>query len=196
MTSETEIKGKDILVCRLFAYLDKDETISWKIEVDRRQTFEDLHNFLKNFLKLPGNELASFYTADDNWRSIQEITLVDMSGGMGDFTLPTMKESVIDLFVFKPYRKLIYIYDFINYYKFFIEILEEKEAELGIQYPRCIEGKPRLTKTQLNRISKYAISNVKEDIEAVASQLPPPDVLDEDIESDIDEESIEDDELY
>ncbi len=42
------------------------------------QSFADFHQIIKQSVELSGNELASFFVCDRNWRKKKEITLINM----------------------------------------------------------------------------------------------------------------------
>ncbi|HPB01905.1 MAG TPA: hypothetical protein PLZ67_03045, partial [Bacteroidales bacterium] len=58
---------------------DENDEFLREIEVLANQTFEDFHKVLVRTCKLAGNELASFYLCDNQWRKRREITLMDMN---------------------------------------------------------------------------------------------------------------------
>lgn len=170
---------KTALKLRVFTYLDKNKKKLWEIHVIPSNTLLDLHNFFKSFFKLPGNELASFYTANQNWTPIQEITLIDMAGKEKDITIPTMADiSLSVLMQNKNVMKLIYVYDFLRYYRFFVEILGEIPFDKTQIYPFA-KTKSVLKKSQLNQISKYALSQLKQSFSKKKSEKESEGLLDE-----------------
>ncbi|KAF0195297.1 MAG: hypothetical protein FD166_3013 [Bacteroidetes bacterium] len=127
------------------------------------QTFADLHNAIKLSVELPGNELASFFVCDRNWRKKKEITLINMqqNGGPADdeddddrrgpkrdrmpiFEMDKVRiKDVID----DPHQRLLYEYDFLNPRTFYIELTRILEAGNKDQYPMCVKSEGKLIVT-------------------------------------------------
>ncbi len=123
------------------------------------QTFADFHNIIKQSIDLPGNELASFFVCDRNWRKKREITLIKMHNeareeadyeerrGPKPARIPItemdkirVKDSIDD-----PHQQLLYEYDFLNPKVFFIELTRILEAGIKDQYPLCVKSTGKLT---------------------------------------------------
>jgi hypothetical protein len=126
--------------------IEPEESGSFFIEVEIRadQTFKDLHDFLVKTLNLKGDELASFFVADENWQKYEEITLLDMSGDEdqkleeNDEThiIYLMSKTRMDTFVSNVNQNLLYEYDFLQMHTFFIEVVQIKQPDNRMNYPR------------------------------------------------------------
>jgi hypothetical protein len=127
------------------------------IEILPNQTFEDFHKIILSTTGLNGQELASFYTCNSNWRKQKEITLIDMNDEQDvadeveeDENIPkkhlyVMNESKIRDFIEDPHQRIIYEYDFFNLKTFFIElskIITADEPESA--FPRCVKSQGNL----------------------------------------------------
>lgn len=126
------------------------------------QTFLDFHNLIKQSVELPGNELASFFVCDRNWRKKREITLINMQQDaiqqpdddddrreskpapipVAEMDKVRMKELIDD-----PHQRLLYEYDFLNPKTFFIELTRILEAGSKEQYPCCVRSEGKLLTT-------------------------------------------------
>lgn len=114
-----------------------------EIEILSTQTFEDFHNVLHRCIELNGKELASFHICDQKWNKLKEITLIDMMGGeppseekkMKDVHI--MKNARLKEFISEPNQRLLYEYDFLNLYTFFIELIRIGKAQKNTVYPQC-----------------------------------------------------------
>lgn len=123
------------------------------IEVRADQTFRELHDFIVKSLKLKGDELASFYVADENWEKYEEITLIDMSGSEDEdvddnddtHTIYLMNKTTVGTFVTGVNQNLLYEYDFLQLHTFFIEVVDAKNADSKLTYPRLANQKGQLT---------------------------------------------------
>ena len=116
------------MIYRFRVILDNDtkEDIFRDIEIRMTDTLEDLHNSIVQAFGFDGSEMASFYLSDDDWTQGEEISLFDVSDSMDSVRL--MNESILDDTVHKKQTKLIYIYDFLSMWTFFVELAEIVDA--------------------------------------------------------------------
>ena len=102
--------------------LDTPEDVIRTILVDEKQCLEKLHYTIAKAFDFDGQEMASFYRTDHEWMHGEEIPLFNMSeAGDGismdccylNETLPNVND------------KLIYVYDFLQMWTFYVEVIEE-----------------------------------------------------------------------
>jgi len=119
------------MIYKLRFILDTEEDVIREIAINESDSLEDLHNAAFNAFGFDGTEMASFYMTDESWNEGAEIPLFDMSEN-GDAV--TMQHFVISDVIDKEKTKLIYVYDFLSMWSFFIELVavvdEIKEVEL------------------------------------------------------------------
>ena len=125
------------MIYRFRAILDHEnkEDIFRDIEIRKTDTFEDLHNVLTQSFGFDGSEMASFYVSNDDWHQGQEIALFDM-GQNEDIRM--MNETIIEDVLDEDNTKLIYIYDFLNMWTFFVELAEIVEEAESTDYPNLM----------------------------------------------------------
>jgi len=125
------------MIYRFRAILDHEnkEDIFRDIEIRKTDTFEDLHNVLTQSFGFDGSEMASFYVSNDEWHQGQEIALFDM-GQNEDIRM--MNETIIEDLLDEDNTKLIYIYDFLNMWTFFVELAEIVEEAESTDYPNLM----------------------------------------------------------
>jgi hypothetical protein len=123
------------------------------------QTFADFHNIIKQSIELPGNELASFFVCDRNWRKKREITLINMHNeareeadyeerrGPKPARIPVTEMDKVRIkdIIDDPHQRLLYEYDFLHPKVFFIELTRILEASIKEQYPMCVKSTGILT---------------------------------------------------
>lgn len=126
------------MIYRFRVILDNDteEDIFRDFEIRESDTMEDLHNVITQCFGFDGTEVASFYLSDDEWNQGEEISLFDMSDGLNDVRL--MNEAVLSETVHEAQNKLIYVYDFMNMWTFFVELAEIVEVAEGVDYPNLM----------------------------------------------------------
>jgi hypothetical protein len=122
------------MVYKFRIILDTEEEIFREIAKISSDTLEDLHNAIVNAFGFDGMEAASFYACDDKWTQLEEeISLFDMGDEPGGSK--TMTNTAINSVLDEENTKIIYVYDFLNMWTFFIELAAIEERESGVTYP-------------------------------------------------------------
>ena len=114
----------------------EDEDIFRDIEIRKSDTLEDLHNAITQSFGFDGMEMASFYISDDKWTQGEEISLFDMSEDASSVRL--MEDTRLEDIVDEDQTKLIYVYDFLSMWTFFVELGEIVEEAQGTDYPNLM----------------------------------------------------------
>jgi hypothetical protein len=123
------------MIYKIRVILDSEDDVFRDIEVDSEINLEDLHNIITQSFGFLGNEMASFYTADENWNQDLEITLFSI-GETTDARL--MQDTRLSEVMDERAPKLLYVYDFLNMWTFFVELADQEEAEEGRIYPNLL----------------------------------------------------------
>ena len=101
--------------------LDVEEDVFRDIIVSESINLEELHFTIAKSFGFKGQEMASFYRTDNAWEQGEEIPLFDMSE---DGSAPSMQNCLMsETFKLKG-DKLIYVYDFMAMWTFFVELSE------------------------------------------------------------------------
>lgn len=126
------------MVYRFRVILDNDteDNVFRDLEIREADTLEDLHNVIAQAFGFDGSEMASFYRSDDDWNQGEEYSLFDLSEGDDDVKL--MGDTMINEVVHEVQTKLIYIYDFLNMWTFFVELAEIVEETENADYPNLL----------------------------------------------------------
>ncbi len=108
------------MVYKIRIILDTKEDVIRDIAISNAATLEELHNTIVNAFGFDGSEMASFYLTDNEWLQGEEIPLFDMSDTndavvMQNFYLKDILKQEND--------KLIYVYDFLLLWSFFVELI-------------------------------------------------------------------------
>lgn len=115
---------------------DTEDDVFRDIEIRENDTLEDLHNVITQSFGFDGSEMASFYISDEEWNQGEEISLFDMSGGTDSVRM--MNETLINDVVFEMQPKLIYVYDFLSMWTFFVELAEIVDVNDSTDYPNLM----------------------------------------------------------
>lgn len=115
---------------------DTEDDVFRDLEIRETDNLEDLHNIITQSFGFDGTEMASFYRSDDEWNQGEEISLFDMSEGINSVSL--MSETILEDVINEANTKLIYVYDFLNMWTFYVELAEIVEENPGTDYPNLM----------------------------------------------------------
>jgi hypothetical protein len=124
------------MIYKIRIILDAEEDIFRDIEIEESNSLEDFHNAITQAFGFMGNEMASFYTCDEEWIQDEEIALFDMSENGSDVRL--MNETFLEDVLTEQSPKMIYVYDFLSMWTFFVELADITENEDGRTYPNVL----------------------------------------------------------
>lgn len=124
------------MVYKLRVILDAEEDVFRDIAILGDDTLEDLHNAIVNAFGFDGMEIASFYTCDDTWNQDEEISLFDTGDVIGEQKI--MNDYPLSDILNEDSTKVIYVYDFLNMWTFFVELAAIEEIQAGEVYPNTL----------------------------------------------------------
>lgn len=126
------------MIYRFRVILDNDteDDVFRDLEIRETDTMEDLHNIIAQSFGFDGMEMASFYVSDDQWNQGEEIAMFDMSEGENEVKM--MSTTIINDVVHEAATRLIYVYDFLNMWTFYVELAEIVEEAQGTDYPNLM----------------------------------------------------------
>jgi len=119
---------------------DEEESFVIDVNINHDQTFEQLHDIIQEKLDYDPAQLASFFTSNENWEKLEEITLVDMGG---DQPVHTMTETTVGEFFDKKNQHLLYVYDYFAERLFFGSVTRIFDAKSPVDLPTVsrLEGR-------------------------------------------------------
>lgn len=110
--------------------LDTKEDVIRTILIHDNINLESLHYAISKAFGFEGQEMASFYRTDDEWNQGEEIPLFNMAEAGEEIS---MQSCILNETLSKENDKLIYVYDFLKMWTFYvamIEISSEKRDDL------------------------------------------------------------------
>ena len=113
--------------------LDTKEDVIRTITVNNAITLEELHSLIATSFGFNGQEMASFYRSTPNWEQGEELPLLDMGTGEA----PQGEAAIGSIFA-EDQHHLIYVYDFMALWTFFVEVIEVVEPAPGMTYPHLV----------------------------------------------------------
>tara|TARA_B100001248_G_C27308556_1_gene420731 strand:+ start:454 stop:948 length:495 start_codon:yes stop_codon:yes gene_type:complete len=121
------------MIYRMRVILDTETDVIRDFEIEATAILEELHDAISQSFGFAGNEMASFYRSDENWAQGEELPLVDM--GVGEKPL---NERPLNKILSENENRLIYVYDFLNLWTFFVELIETAKKDHLKGYPSLI----------------------------------------------------------
>lgn len=115
--------------------LNTEEDVFRDIEIATDSNFEEFHQAIKQAFDFQGEEMASFYMSDDEWTRGDEIPLLDMREEM-DEEARTMANTTLSSFIKSPSEKLLYVYDFLRMWIFYVELVAVRKGVPSTIYPK------------------------------------------------------------
>jgi hypothetical protein len=125
-------KLSNVNIFKFRVIIDTEQDVFRDIEIETDATFESLHEAILDAFDFEAGEMASFYMSNEQWEKGLEIPLMDMAG---DAAL-SMKSSKLSDMVSKPSEKVLYVYDFMRMWIFYVELMEVKKDKPSTIYPR------------------------------------------------------------
>jgi len=123
------------MIYRIRIILDVKQDVLRDIEIEENATLEDFHHAITQSFGFLGNEIASFYSTNDVWEQGDEMPLETM-----EIEKPSFSDTPLNNIFSSEVHKLLYIYDFLSLWTFFIEIMEVGEMVRGATYPNLIHA--------------------------------------------------------
>jgi hypothetical protein len=107
--------------------LDTKEDVIRTILVNSNINLENLHTTIAKSFGFKGQEMASFYRTDGEWNQGEEIPLFNMAeAGEGI----SMQTCILDETLPEENDKLIYVYDFLNMWTFYVDVIEVSSEKI------------------------------------------------------------------
>ena len=110
--------------------LESKEDVIRDIEINSDCLLSELHYYLIECFDLNKNELASFYTTNNELEIIDEIPLVSFEDRG-----PNMENTKLEIVLDEHNNNLIYVHDYMKMWRFLIE-LKSKDVEFNIK--KCV----------------------------------------------------------
>ena len=126
------MKISKVNIYKFRVIVDTEQDVFRDIEIETDATFEQLHEAVLDAFDFESGEMASFYMSNEQWEKGLEIPLLDMAG---DAAL-SMKSTKLSDMLSKPSEKVLYVYDFMRMWIFYVELMEVKKDAPSTIYPR------------------------------------------------------------
>jgi hypothetical protein len=125
-------KHTHVSITRFRVILDTEADVFREVEIETDASLEELHLAVLDAFDFEAGEMASFYMSNEEWEKGDEIPLLAFHEGEGQ----TMANTNISDVVQAPFGKLLYVYDFMRMWIFYLEAVEVKQDKPSTIYPR------------------------------------------------------------
>lgn len=99
-------------------------------------TFRQLHEAITDAFDFDPSEMASFYMSNEHWDKGEEIPLMDV--GQGERSPRTMDRVLLKEKIYKQDQRLLYVFDFLLMWCFYIEVVEFKSFNASEAFPKVM----------------------------------------------------------
>jgi hypothetical protein len=123
-------KLSNVNIFKFRVIVDTENDVFRDIEIETDATFEELHRAILDGFDFEEGEMASFYMSNESWEKGLEIPLMDMGDAM------SMLNTKLSDMLSKPSEKVLYVYDFLRMWIFYVELVEVKKDKPSTIYPR------------------------------------------------------------
>lgn len=110
--------------------LESKEDVIRDIEINSDCLLSELHYYLIECFDLNKNELASFYTTNNELEIIDEIPLVSFEDKS-----PNMENTKLEIVLDEHNNNLIYVHDYMKMWRFLIEL---KSKDVDFKIKKCV----------------------------------------------------------
>ncbi|MDT8346397.1 MAG: hypothetical protein RQ756_01245 [Flavobacteriaceae bacterium] len=121
----------------------EDDDVSRQIAIDSANTLEDLHFYILQSFSITPEEPSCFYLSNDAWEQIEEFPMEELQDSFSSSSR-TMEATKLSETINLKQRNLIYVYDFLNLWTFFVQLTEISVPEAGITYPVVLNAQGQL----------------------------------------------------
>ncbi len=122
------------MIYKIRVILDTKDDVFRDIEIRDKQTLFTLYKGIMSAFSLQGEELASFYESDEQWNQGREIPLESMD--------EDSDETMADFYIHEAFpqvgSRMIFVYDYMEMWTFFVEVMAIEEKKAVLNYPLTV----------------------------------------------------------
>lgn len=171
-------------IYRLRILNEENDSFVRDMELKPTNTFEEFHKAILQSIGFEEGEMASFYICDSQWRRLQEISLWNLSEDQevqnqnNEFEdddeqredaqkappILVMADTRLKDVVNDPHQRFMYIYDFLNMFTFYIELIKIAEGSDKQNYPLCTKSAGNIVRPLKNPVKPDNNSDTEEEL--------------------------------
>ncbi len=129
--------NRSFMIFKFRALSGEVEDFARDYEISSESTLFDLHQLIREDLNYDPAQMASFFTVDHDWNKLREFTLFDMGDeNDSNHEAPVAMDAVtLNSIIEEKNQRLLYVFDIFNDRGLFMEVLDRKNAEEGMESP-------------------------------------------------------------
>ncbi len=121
--------------------IDYEKDVFRDIEMVSNDSFLTFHEMIQEAFGFDNSQMASFYVSNDDWEKGQEITLIEVKDPEeGGDPIWMMDNIQLDEIIFEKNQKLVYVFDFMLMWCFYIDVISIKTIEDAMILPRISQS--------------------------------------------------------
>lgn len=117
--------------------IDYEKDVFREIAIRSDQSFMDLSQSIIKSFDFKGDQMASFYMSNEDWDKGEEIVQFDMDD---DDASRSMEKTILTDLIIEKNQKILYVYDFLRFWIFYIELISITEVNEKENYPILINS--------------------------------------------------------
>ena len=133
-------KRKRMIVYKFKVTLDIENDVWREIEIRSDQSFFTFHKIIIDAFDFKGDQMSAFYMSNAEWDKGEEIILFDMGMDETGDVPRLMENTQLREMIGKKDEKILYVYDFLRLWVFYIELTGEIPPEKNVKYPRIVNS--------------------------------------------------------
>lgn len=118
--------------------LDYEKDVFRDIKLDAEADFEQFHQIILNSFNFDNSQMASFFESNEHWDKGDEISLFDMSVDSDENVPRLMKDTSLNSIFNKEGERMLYVYDFLLMWCFFVELIKTEDEVSKITEPQIL----------------------------------------------------------
>lgn len=127
-------------VIQLRVVIDYEKDVFRDIEINASDTFRTLHTMIQEAFGFDNSQMASFYESNEDWEKGQEITLLEVKEPEeGGEPIWLMDKTPLNKILFEKNQKLLYVFDFMLMWCFYIDVAAVSKLEPTVILPRIVQ---------------------------------------------------------
>jgi hypothetical protein len=141
-------------ILRFNITIEDDQELLRVMDIPAAANFEELHFAILDAVDFDATQLSSFFICNNEWEKKVELTLINMGTDESDM-VPIMKEIKLKDYEHEVGQKLIFEYDFVLMWRFFLEVSKIYSTdEPAANFPKIVESVGASPK-QYDTLEKY-----------------------------------------
>lgn len=127
-------------VIHLRVLIDYEKDVFRDIEIRKDDTFLTLHEMIQEAFGFDNSQMASFYVSNAEWEKGQEITLMEVMEPEEDGEpIWLMQDTDMSKIIFEKDQKLLYVFDFMLMWCFYVDTISIHSVEDNVILPRITQ---------------------------------------------------------